>query len=337
MNAPRKTSYTFVLTPPEQQRLLTLLRQGNYRPVAAPHTQAAVETTDCRVNLYTSGKCLVQGQGAEDWVLFHLEPEVLQRAATGYESALNPDRVQPHAGVDESGKGDFFGPLVIAAVYCDAALAAAFDKLGVRDSKSIGSDRKILALAAEIRGLVGRRMAEIKIGPRKYNELYAKMGNVNRMLAWGHARAIESVLEAAPDCPRAVADQFGPKQQIERALFQRGRKIILEQRPRAESDPAVAAASIMARAGFVQALAQFEARYQVPFPKGASAQVRAAAVALVRQHGPAVLLEVAKCHFRTTDEVLAGAGATRAELGPLGAARSQAQRPDFKRKQEDNR
>ena len=143
---------------------------------------------------------------------------------------------------------------------------------------------------------------------------------MNNILAWGHARAIENLLDAVPNCTRAVADQFGPKRQIEQALMKKGRSIELEQRPKAESDPAVAAASILARATFLRALDKMKDQYDQDFPKGASPKVREEAETLVKTKGPEVLLETAKCHFRTTDQVLAAAGHQRAELGPEGQA-----------------
>lgn len=308
---------------------MTLLREGNYAPLKTPpYARICVESEQCNITLFESGKCLVQGKGTEDWIRFTLEPCVLGAAKLGYEDVLSPEMTQPHMGIDESGKGDFFGPLVIAAAYVDPGLAESFRTLGVRDSKAITSDRKAREMAREIARLLGRRFAIVKIGPEAYNRLYAKMGSVNRMLAWGHARAIEDLLERVPDCPRALSDQFGPTAQIERALLKKGRSIKLEQRTKAESDPAVAAASILARAEFLRALEDQEKTYGVPAPKGASPQVKEAARTLVRQRGPEVLLAVAKTHFKTADDVLLAEGHTRLALGPLGQYVSQSARKE---------
>jgi ribonuclease HIII len=323
-----KTSYTFALTLPQQEAAAKHLREGNYRPLEVPYTRAAADGPDCKIMLYTSGKLVVQGQGAEDWVLFTLEPEILGQAKVGYEDVLDPSLVQPHMGVDESGKGDFFGPMVIAAAYVDPALADTFRKLNVRDSKRITTDRAALDLADAIAKALGDRFAIVAIGPAAYNKLYRTMGSVNRILAWGHARAIENLLDKVPGCPRALSDQFGPTRQIEQALLKKGRAIKLEQRTKAESDPAVAAASILARAGFLRALRTLGTRHGVELPKGASEQTRKAGVELVRKHGPVVLIETAKCHFRTTDQVLAEAGHARKELGPDGQAVSAAARAE---------
>ena len=137
----QKNSYTIKLTPEQLAAAAELLATGNYRPRQVPYAVAAAEGDDCQIVLYQSGKCLVQGKGAADWVLFTLEPLVLGEARLGYEEVLNPESITPHMGVDESGKGDFFGPLVIAAAYVDPVIAKDLKAMNVRDSKTITSDK----------------------------------------------------------------------------------------------------------------------------------------------------------------------------------------------------
>ncbi|AKJ65176.1 ribonuclease HIII [Kiritimatiella glycovorans] len=304
----KKTSFTRKLTPEQQECLVRILDTGNYRPAETPHTIRAVKGRDCNINLYRSGKCVVQGRGAEDWVLFTLEPEVLRTAEVGYEDALDPALREPHLGVDESGKGDYFGPLVVAAAYVNAELVDGLRGLNVRDSKNYSSDRALRKSAEQVRELLEGRYALVPVNPSAYNRLYDKMRNVNSLVAWGHARAIENLLEQVPDCPRAVLDKFGPTHRVERALMKRGRGIRVEQRVRAEDDPAVAAASVLARDEFLSRLEGLGKTCGVALPKGASGKVRAAAEQLVRANGPEVLRETAKCHFRTTDRVLEACG-----------------------------
>lgn len=292
-----------------------MIAKGNYHLREVPHAALAAEGNKCQITLYNSGKLLAQGAGASDWVTLILEPEVLGVAQLGYEEVINPEAIAPHIGVDESGKGDFFGPLVIAAAYVDPQLAGAFRELNVRDSKAISSDRVAEKMADDIRRLLGRRFSLVVIGPEAYNRLYAKISNVNRLLAWGHARAIENLLAEVPACPRALSDQFGPKHRIETALKARGVKIKLEQRHKAESDLAVAAASVLARAGFLKGLRELGQRYGLTLPKGASNQVQTTARELIKKHGPHVLNAVAKCHFKTTDDVLNAIGLDRRALG----------------------
>lgn len=317
---PMKNSFSFVLNKEQQEALVTLLQEGNYKQKKVPYTVIAAEAQGCNVNLYTSGKCLIQGKGAEDFVLFTLEPLVLGSATVGYEETLNPELVSPHMGSDESGKGDFFGPLVACAVYVDPDLAHQLQEIGAKDCKLM-TDKAVFFVGMKARQLLGpKRFALVSIGPGAYNRLYYKMRNVNNVLAWAHARCIENLLENVPDCPRAVADQFGAEYLIKHALMQRGRKIELQQHHKAESDIAVAAASVLARESFLRQLGHIGETHGIEVHKGCNDQVKTAAIQLVKKEGPAVLLETCKCHFRTCDQVLAECGFSRSDLGAEGQA-----------------
>jgi len=212
--------------------------------------------------------------------------------------------VDGQIGIDESGKGDYFGPLVIAGVYVPHAQEAHLKALGVRDSKTL-SDAKATALAVQIRAQCPH--AVVAIGPERYNALQTSMKNLNRMLAWGHARALENLLEKV-DCRRVVADQFGDERFLNNALMSKGRAVTLIQKPRAEEEVAVAAASILARAEFLRRLQELGTRYGVTLPKGASDAVIQAAKKFVEKYGRNELRQVAKLHFRTTVRVLGSNG-----------------------------
>ena len=203
-------------------------------------------------------------------------------------------------GIDESGKGDYFGPLVIAAVFVDATTQSELTLMNVRDSKKI-SDGRILDIAPDIRLICPYSI--IAIGPQRYNELYEKIRNLNCLLAWGHAKALETLLEKV-SCGRAIADQFGNEQLILDALQKKGRTVTLEQRHKAESDLAVAAASILARAEFLFRLRYLSDEIGTMLPKGASPAVELAGRMIVKKHGEERLGSVAKLHFRTTQAVL---------------------------------
>jgi ribonuclease HIII len=203
-------------------------------------------------------------------------------------------------GIDESGKGDYFGPLVIAAVFLDATTQNELTLMNVRDSKKI-SDGRILDMAPDIRMLCPHTV--IAIGPQRYNELYAKIRNLNRLLAWGHAKALETLLDKV-SCAHAIADQFGDEQLILNVLQEKGRTIVLEQRHKAESDLAVAAASILARAEFLHRLKRLSDGIGTTLPKGASLAVELAGRMIVKKHGAERLGLVAKLHFKTTQAVL---------------------------------
>jgi ribonuclease HIII len=205
-------------------------------------------------------------------------------------------------GIDESGKGDYFGPLVIAAVFVDATTQGELRLMQVRDSKKI-SDGRILEMAPDIKTICPHSV--IAIGPQKYNELYEKIRNLNRLLAWGHAKALETLLDRVT-CERAISDQFGNERLILNVLQEKGRKIVLEQRTKAESDLAVAAASILARAEFLLRLKRLSSEVGTTLPKGASPAVELAAKMIIKKHGQERLDSVAKLHFKTTQAVLAG-------------------------------
>jgi ribonuclease HIII len=218
-------------------------------------------------------------------------------------TASHPHNRIERIGIDESGKGDYFGPLVIAAVFVDARTQGELKLMEVRDSKKI-SDGRVLELAPDIRSICPHSI--IAIGPKKYNELYIKIKNLNRLLAWGHAKALENLLERGVTCERAISDQFGDERLILKALQEKGRRIVLEQRTKAESDLAVAAASVLARAEFLVRLKRLSDEVGTTLPKGASPAVELTAKMIIKKHGRERLDSVAKLHFKTTQAVLAG-------------------------------
>jgi ribonuclease HIII len=298
------TMHTDKLTDAQASALQAALVARNWQPRTVPYARFAFESDKCNVVFYESGKLVVQGKGTQEFVEFLLEPEILKQVKLGYETVLNPDLLLPRFGVDESGKGDFFGPLCIAGVYVNEAVIAAWKDQGVRDSKNISSDKKIHELADVIRKTPGCVVDTVTIGNEAYNRLYAKMKSVNAMLAWGHARVIENLMgkryQMNPPPVRAISDQFAAsKSVIEKALMKDGRQIELVQRHKAEEDIAVAAASILARDEFVKGMAKLSHQFGVEFPKGAGANVDKLAKAFVESRGAAELVKVSKTHFRT--------------------------------------
>jgi len=297
-------SHTVPLTHAQAELLRTALLTRGFEFEEKPYTLFAASKEKLNVAVYEKGpKALLQGRGLEDFITFVLEPEVLGEARLGYEEVHSPEQFTPHFGIDESGKGDLFGPLVIAGVYLDGDLSRHLRDAGVQDSKAIGSDKKIRDLATMIRKS-GAPSEIIVIGPEKYNQLYAKIGNLNRLLAWGHARIIENLCIRVPDCPRALSDKFADARVLQKALLEKGRTIQLDQRTKAESDYAVAAASILAREGFINWLDKHGTEFGVTLAKGVSAKVKSAAAEIITQYGADMLPKVAKMHFKTASEVL---------------------------------
>src|SRR5216110_2613458 len=271
-------SYTHPLSLEQATRLRALLEELGFEFSPKEYTLFFAQKNKLSVAVYEKGpKVLVQGRDVEEFVQFELEPKILREAKLGYEEVHSPEMFEPHFGVDESGKGDFFGPLVIAGVYVDREIARRLLDAGVQDSKRIGSDARIRALADEIPKTSMGLAEVVLIGPAKYNELYEKFGNLNKLLAWGHARVIENLLAKKPDCSRSLSDQFADARIIEQSLLRHGRKIEIQQRPRAESDIAVAAASILAREAFINWLERRGKELGLRLERGVSAGVKESA------------------------------------------------------------
>lgn len=333
----KKSSYTFELTNDQQELLLGIMVNGNYRRREVPYSLWSIEGNGFNATLYSKEKhgkrkLCVQGSAAEDFVLFTLEPNVLGAATLGYENILNPELTAAHAGSDESGKGDFFGPLIVCCAYIDEDVSKAIDgfkytitdkngnmrqlKLEVKDCKAM-SDTQVLAAGAKLRALLGTNgYALVKLGPPAYNRLYAKMKNINRMLAWAHGTAIEDLLTKKRNVKRVVVDQFASTEAvIQRALKPLGKAAEIIQRHKAESDPAVAIASVIAREQFILACREMGEN----IPLGSSdPRVRELAERMVRENGPTWLMNHCKAHFQTTDKVLSACGFSRQNLPPEG-------------------
>ena len=165
------------------------------------------------------------------------------------------------------------------------------------------SAEKIIRLAKEIRSITAGSYSSVTLMPETYNRLYNSIGNLNRLLAWGHARVIAALHEKVPACPRALSDQFANEWVLKRALGQRHIPVQLEQRTKAESDVAVAAASILARDRFVQWVQQTSAASQCPMPLGCAPHVTRAAQHFIDTHGRDRLQDVAKLHFKVTQKL----------------------------------
>jgi len=301
-----KTCIVRNLDPSLHQKLREALTERDWEFASLPHAAFKASKAGVGVVAYESGKLVIQGKGAEDFVSFILEPEILGELAfaEGLPEEAKPQPFSPHAGIDESGKGDFFGPLVVSAVYVSEGQERSLADAGVRDCKLIKSDGLVAKIAADARRIVDGNFSIVAIGPESYNRFYERIGSLNKLLAWGHAKALENLLEKAPGCSMALSDKFGDEKLILNALGERGRGIRLEQKTKAESDIAVAAASVLARAEFVRrikALAEVAGR---SLPKGAGANVDEAAKELAEKGGAELLSKLGKMHFRTSYRAL---------------------------------
>lgn len=297
-------SYTHPINETQVNQLRDILEQENYEFKHKDYAIFSAKKNRLNITVYEKGpKVLIQGRDTKEFVKFILEPKILGFAKLDYEEQLFPKMFEPHFGIDESGKGDFFGPLVIAGAYTDKNLARSLIDAGITDSKKI-SDSKIKKLSKIIKESSGIEYEIILISPEKYNELYSKIGNLNNLLAWGHAKCIENLCQKKPECQRALSDQFAKSSVLESSLGNKGQKILLEQRTKAEEDVAVAAASVLARNHFVDWMDKNSNKLGIELPKGASSRVIDAGDQLVKSHGKGILSKIAKTHFKTADHWL---------------------------------
>ena len=302
----KPASFVFNLDDTAREAVAAYARDRGWDFSDLPYGYWKISAPKLTLAAYHSGKFVVQGGNAQEFVTFTLEPQILQTfSAVTADSSGGLAEIDdtPHGGIDESGKGDFFGPLVIAGVCTDKTTAPLLATAGVCDSKMIGSPARIRQIAARIREVAGSGIAVVTLRPETYNRLYTQFGNLNRLLAWGHARVIEDLLEKNPECPRMLSDKFGNESLIRRALMERGRKIVMQQHVRAESDVAVAAASILARDQFLRIMEKLSAEAGITLPRGAGPQVRTAAAGLLREHDREWLSRFVKTHFKTFNEL----------------------------------
>lgn len=263
-----------------------------------PYTIFSAKKQGLSCTLYTSGKLTVQGKGQKEFITYYLEPEILKDFPYSYPEQLVD--LEPRIGIDEAGKGDFFGPLCIAGLFAGNDQVKQLIHLNVRDSKRM-SDQSVLAMSAILKTQFAHHI--VRIFPKKYNEMYESFGNLNHLLAWGHATSIEELVKKT-GCKKVVIDQFAAEHVVENALKRKNMEVDLTQRHYGESDVVVAGASILARAAFLEGLATLGQNLNETLPKGASQQVIKAGKKLVLKHGPLILNEVAKVHFKTKEIIL---------------------------------
>ena len=207
----------------------------------------------------------------------------------------------PYIGTDESGKGDYFGPLVVAGVYLTVDTGKLLRSIGIRDSKEL-SDYQIIHIASEIKKNSEVISDSVLISPEKYNQLYEKMGNLNRLMGWAHARVIENLLNKC-DAGEVISDKFGNEKIILDALQTKGRTINLKQVTKAEKFTAVAAASILARESVINWFRIHSRKYKIEIPKGSSSEVESVAKHLFQKYGADTLTKLVKLHFKTSNRV----------------------------------
>jgi ribonuclease HIII len=310
------TLYTIKLDESQMRKLHDRLSRGIdlWAFSEVDHALFGARRDKVNVVAYKSGKLVVSGKGTEEFIRDILEPEITGEARLGYDEVHHPEWFEDHAGLDESGKGDLFGPVVVATVVAPGAVVPGWIKAGIKDSKAVGSDAAVLKLEKQIRDTPGV-VAVVKTtfsGMEKYNELYIKFQeNLNRYLGWLHAQALKEALEKKR-VSWGLLDQFSKTDWT--GKFLADPKFDLRMRPKAEEDPVVAAASILARAEYVRQMKKLSDAAGETLLKGAGPAVLAQAKGLVERLGPEALPRFAKMHFRTAYQAL---GQTPPEKKPF--------------------
>lgn len=302
-----------VKLPPEAQAALeSRLREGDFEWRRVPHARFSVKGEGGVATLYGSGKLVVQSTDPELFLARWTDLDLTQHAAQISEidapeasasAAPEPlDEVArvdvPTVGSDETGKGDYFGPLVVAAVRLDPEQVAQVQDWGVVDSKRL-TDERALQLGAMLRSET--TCAVERLDPPRYNRDYDRQeGGLNELLAELHARAIRAVAQPGD---RVLVDQFANRSVMQKAL--EGTDLLLTQASRAERNPAVAAASVLARSEFLVVLGELSSEWGVELRKGAGSPTDRAGLKFVREHGVDALGQVAKLHFKNTAKIRA--------------------------------
>jgi ribonuclease HIII len=306
---PKKVAmHTLKLDVAEAAKLRAILVAKGWVSFPVDHAAFAFKGENLNIVHYKSGKCVISGKGTEDFVKFTLEPDVTGQAILGYEEANNPEWFEEHAGLDESGKGDLFGPVVSACVIATGEMTREWIELGIKDSKKL-TDTKIAELDRIIRSTPGVAVKTTFMRMAKYNELHSRFGkNLNRLLGWMHATSCEEALKdfelQHQRRPKwGLLDQFTEEPLVQKELARKGVEFDLRMRTKAESDPVVAAASIVARAAFVREIDRLSQDGGVQLPKGSGSEAKNAGIELVGRLGPAILVNFAKLHFKTAYEV----------------------------------
>jgi len=297
----KKNSYTLKLSSEQMDKLGNALEGRGWPTRTVQYARFAFDGELVKVVAYESGKLVVQGRNTEDFVANILEPEVTGEFLLGYEEVNNPEWFEPHAGLDESGKGDLFGPVVTACVVGDGEMVRSWMEAGIRDSKTI-TDGAIMKMAKQIKATRGVVVKVAYTNMLKYNELYLKFdSNLNKFLAWLHGRSLNDALkEKMPAW--GLLDQFTKQPLVQK--YVEGIDFDLQMRTKAEEDPVVAAASIIARATWLQQMKRLEEISGEKLPKGSGAQAKEKARQIYERMGEGRMGEFCKLHFKTAYEAM---------------------------------
>ena len=304
-NAPKPiTSYVVTLDEAQVETLGEWCETHGWQFYCPQYACYGYKNDGINLVAYQSGKLSIQGKKTQEFVTDVLEPEITKKFRLGFERVDHPEWFIEHAGMDESGKGDLFGPLVTACVIANDVAVDFWLKNGLKESKAVSNDALLFKMEALVRKPEGVIIETAYMGMEKYNELYSKFGNLNELLAWLHAKALTNALDRHP-VSYGLLDQFSKAKLVHKHLKDR-KNFKLDQRVRAEEDPVVAAASIIARAAYVRHLKKLSELAGIELPKGCGTQAKQALAEVLQKCGTEALAKFAKLHFKTVAEVCEG-------------------------------
>lgn len=293
-----QNTFTIALNSDEQNRVKDVLSANSWNEVSDNN-----QYIKCRFKngngsvaiLYNSGKLVFQGKENFTSVISNIKENI----------DVEINDFQSHIGVDEVGKGDYFGPLVVVGCFADIEFAKRAKLLGFVDSKKI-TDKKITKLYESVKDYPYYYSSVVY--PKEYNKLAKEYGNVSILLAKQHSLVIENGLRDLQsrgiECKHVIIDQFASsKNRVLDELGELGRSIEFEQFHKGESDIAVAIASVIARGIFLEEWEKMCKEYNFEFPKGAS-NVLYSARDFIQQFGTEELENVAKTGFKTTQNIM---------------------------------
>ncbi len=259
----------------------------------------------CALNLYHSRKKggSVVASGGDDFLLKEALSALTQ---TPSRSILVHRGVR--TGTDEAGKGDYFGPLVAAAVWCSEETAKELKAMGAGDSKRL-SAKTVQDLYEKITEMEEVVYSVRVVTPREYNSLFASFSsrgmNSLDIQAMAHGKAIAEVLERTGNAGTVVIDRFCDLKRLKPWLPDKLGNVELMVKAE-DKEPAVAAASILARSVYLEQLALISEKFGVILKPGAGEQVDTTGRRLVSESGQKVLVETAKIHFSNTLRITRG-------------------------------
>lgn len=288
------------ITPHQIEKLRADLLSQGFELALREHTHFFAQKPGISCALYLSGKLVVQGSKSPEWIDFYLEPEITKRVMRVARSDWH-ENFKDHLGSDEAGKGDLFGPLCLACVGVEEKDLEWIHSAGVKDSKLI-TDTQIRPLARELWKKLPCQLHVVL--PESYNKLWSRFKNLNLLMGWLHSELIEKLAKSSEKkWSYALVDQFSQGQLVKQRMKKTMPDFQVEERTKAESDPAVACASILARASFLKSLEDLSKEAGFRIPKGSGSLAKQKLREMIKEHPHLDLNRFVKVHFKTVKEV----------------------------------